>query len=129
MAAVERLLTLTADDLRALQRLVRALTATAPIPERGYVEGLLADRATQLFVARRSEGKVVGCLTLSFAASLTGVRGHIDDVVVLEEHSGEGIGRELVTAALHACSERNGCVRWTLRRPCTGRRRGDSTSR
>lgn len=105
MYTLERLSQLTTTDLAALQTLVRELSTTAPIPDRAYTEGLLADPGIEVFVARHQEGQIVGCLVLSFAASLTGVRAHVDDVVVTAAHRGAGIGRALVNAAIDACGD------------------------
>lgn len=46
------------------------------------------------------DGHVVGLTTLVLLPQLTGVRGHIEDVVVDEGHRGQGIARALLSTAI-----------------------------
>jgi ribosomal protein S18 acetylase RimI-like enzyme len=52
-----------------------------------------------LLVARRG-GEIVGLLVVSVVTTLTGVRAHLDDVVVDENARGNGVGERLVAAAV-----------------------------
>ncbi|KAG0221483.1 acyl-CoA N-acyltransferase [Mortierella sp. GBAus27b] len=55
-------------------------------------------------------GKIVGCLTLITLKLLMKARAHIEDVVVLNEYRGQGIGRGLMQRALFEAVEVRGCT-------------------
>ena len=50
--------------------------------------------------AARSEGHIVGLVTLVALPQLTGIRCHIEDVVVDEAYRGHGIAKALLSAAI-----------------------------
>ena len=66
--------------------------------------------ASQLFILRAEE-KVIGMLTLGRYSSPTGTKVWVEDVVVMSEYRGEGLGRRLVNHAIEYCKANYG--------PCT----------
>jgi len=88
----------------AVARLLPQLSRSAAPPSHEALEGIVADPATTLFVARDGE-RVVGMLTLVTFRIPTGVRAWIEDVVVDETTRGAGVGAALVQAAIdHSAS-------------------------
>lgn len=70
---------------------------------------MLAHEAITQFVARTEDGAIVGVSTLAVFPIPTGRRAWIEDVIVDEAHSGQGIGR-LLTEAMLAHARSLGCV-------------------
>jgi ribosomal protein S18 acetylase RimI-like enzyme len=95
---------LTDDDFDAIARLLPQLSAGATY-DRGRVESMLAHDATDLVVAREG-GRLVGMATLASFPLPTGVRGHLDDVVVDRELRGRGIARLLLEAVIDLARSR-----------------------
>jgi ribosomal protein S18 acetylase RimI-like enzyme len=94
------------DDLcAAVDHLVPQLSRSSPAPGRAVLERIVADDATTLFVAR-SDGGIVGMLTLATFQTPTGVRAWIEDVVVDGDSRGSGVAVALVQAALDRSAER-----------------------
>jgi ribosomal protein S18 acetylase RimI-like enzyme len=81
-----------------IRRLLPQLSQTA-IFDREILNRMLENESVDLFLARLA-GRVVGMATLVTFPIPTGVRGHIDDVVVDELTRGRGIARELLTAMI-----------------------------
>ena len=93
------------EDLRAaVERLVPQLSRSSPPPSRAVLERIVADPDTMLFVAR-SDGRIVGMLTLATFQIPTGVRAWIEDVVVDASARGGGVAAALVQAALDRSAE------------------------
>lgn len=61
---------------------------------------MAASPASVLFVARDTDGQIVGSLTLAVFRIPTGIRAWIEDVVVDSEVRGKGVGSLLVRAAV-----------------------------
>ncbi|KRC50689.1 GNAT family acetyltransferase [Leifsonia sp. Root227] len=72
--------------------------------DRALLERVVASEAATLFVARL-DGAIVGMATLVAYAIPTGVRGHIDDVVVDESTRGRGVARSLLEAMIARSAE------------------------
>jgi ribosomal protein S18 acetylase RimI-like enzyme len=93
------------DDelLEAFGRLIPQLSRSAGLSA-DLLRRLLAHDATTLLLAR-FEGRLVGALTLVIYPLPTGLRAHIDDVVVDDSARGLGVGAALVQAALAAAEQ------------------------
>ncbi|MCY4193389.1 MAG: GNAT family N-acetyltransferase [bacterium] len=89
----------TAELLEAFERLTPQLSSSNPPPSAEALETVAASNATRLLVAR-SEGLIVGSLTLVLVRIPTGLRAIIEDVVVDERSRGRGVGRALSEHAL-----------------------------
>ena len=66
------------------------------------LRAIIENPASQLFILRAEE-KVIGMLTLGRYASPTGVKVWVEDVVVMNEYRGKGLGRKLVNHAIDFC--------------------------
>ena len=89
----------TADLVEAFERLTPQLSSSNPPPSAEALGAIAASDATRLLVAR-SNGTIVGSLTLVLVRIPTGIRAIIEDVVVEEQCRGQGVGRLLNEAAL-----------------------------
>jgi ribosomal protein S18 acetylase RimI-like enzyme len=88
----------------AFLRLLPQLSARAEIPSRAYLDEMLHSDSSVLLAAW--EGDVVlGLLTLVLFRVPTGVRAHIEDVVVDASARGRGIGAALTREALRLARE------------------------
>jgi ribosomal protein S18 acetylase RimI-like enzyme len=90
----------TVDDptWQALARLLPQLSQSAR-PDRAMLARVVAHEASTLLLAR-IDVRIVGALTLVIYPLPTGLRAHIDDVVVDEAGRGHGVGEALVRAAI-----------------------------
>jgi ribosomal protein S18 acetylase RimI-like enzyme len=92
------------DGVRAaVERLLPQLSRSATFDGR-TLAWVVAHDATTLFVAEAGDA-VVGALTLVMYPLPTGLRAHIDDVVVDDAVRGHGVGEALVRAALERAVE------------------------
>jgi ribosomal protein S18 acetylase RimI-like enzyme len=91
------------DELAAtIERLLPALSSTA-VYDVEIVKAIVASDATHLYLARL-DGRVVGMASLVVYPIPTGIRAHVDDVVVDESARGHGISRKLLN---HLIDEAN----------------------
>lgn len=67
---------------------------------RSIIDEMLAKEDSHLFVARSDDGRIVGMTTVCCFTIPTGRHATIEDVVVLPECQGLGLGRKLVESAL-----------------------------
>ncbi|MDN4595960.1 GNAT family N-acetyltransferase [Leifsonia virtsii] len=95
---------LTDEDLAAIEQLLPQLSSSATF-DRARVLSMLDHDGTDLIVAR-DDGRIVGMATLASFPLPTGVRGHLDDVVVDGEMRGRGIARLLLEAVIGIARER-----------------------
>ncbi|KAF9429621.1 hypothetical protein BGZ94_010087 [Podila epigama] len=89
-------------------------TDRGPSPER--IEQCLAVTPTfNLFIATENDPddnhitRIVGCATLVVISLLMATRAHIEDVVVLDEYRGLGLGRGLMQCVIHEAEHVHGC--------------------
>jgi ribosomal protein S18 acetylase RimI-like enzyme len=101
---VEQVDELTQELGDALRRLLPQLSASATF-DADLLHRVVEHEASTLLVARVA-GSVRGALTLVMYPLPTGIRAHIDDVVVDEEARGQGVGAALVRAALDLAESR-----------------------
>ena len=95
---------LSEDDFDAIQRLLSQLSSTATF-DRERIKWMLQHDGTDLVLAR-DNGALVGMATLASFPLPTGVRGHLDDVVVEETLRGRGIARALLEAVIELARTR-----------------------
>ena len=81
---------LTTTIFTAVLLLVRALSTSASVPTWKEIDEVVKSPTTTLFLAREG-AEIVGMLTLVLVRIPTGLRGHIEDVVVAESHRKRGI--------------------------------------
>jgi ribosomal protein S18 acetylase RimI-like enzyme len=93
------------DELAdTIERLLPGLSSTA-VYDRAIVEAIVASDATHLYAARM-DGRIVGAASLVVYPIPTGVRAHIEDVVVDESARGHGLSRLLLNHMITEANER-----------------------
>ena len=97
------------DDAEALAEalvgLVPQLSRTNPPPTLEAVRAMLAHDAVTQFLARADDGTIVGVATLATFPIPTATRAWIEDVIVDQASSNQGIGRLLVHAMIARATE------------------------
>jgi len=93
---------LTDELVEAVTRLMPQLKLKFVLPTRAEIEDLINSNASVLISARYpdEENVIAGMLTLIVYRVPSGVRAHIEDIVVDEAMRGRGIGEALVRYAL-----------------------------
>jgi ribosomal protein S18 acetylase RimI-like enzyme len=89
----------------ALKVLVPQLSRSNPPPSLDEVAAMLGHQAITQFVARDGSGSIVGVSTLAVFPIPTARRAWIEDVIVDQASSGQGIGRLLTEAMLDRARE------------------------
>jgi ribosomal protein S18 acetylase RimI-like enzyme len=102
---IEVLAEVTDEVVDAFARLLPQLSASADPVDRAGLHRVVTSPANTVLVAR-SGGAIVGTLTLVVASLLTGVRAHIEDVVVDSSARGRGVGAALTNAAAELARQR-----------------------
>ena len=97
--AVEELTEVTDEAVEAFGRLLPQLSSSAPPPDAAALASIVGSPAVTILIAR-SEGQIVGSLTLALFPIPTGLRAWIEDVVVDERVRGQGVGERLNREAL-----------------------------
>lgn len=97
--AVEVLDEVTDEAVEAFSRLLPQLSRSAPPPDAAALAVIVDSPAVTVLVAR-SDGSIVGSLTLAMFAIPTGLRAWIEDVVVDEAARGQGVGALLTEEAI-----------------------------
>jgi ribosomal protein S18 acetylase RimI-like enzyme len=96
---VEAVHQVTDELVDAAGRLLSQLSKSAAPPDADSLARIADHQATTLFIAR-SEGVIVGMLTLVTFPLPSGLRARIEDVVVDQDARGQGIGTALTLAAI-----------------------------
>jgi ribosomal protein S18 acetylase RimI-like enzyme len=96
---VEAVHQVTDELVDAAGRLLPQLSRSAPPLDAGGLARIVSHEATTLFIAR-SEGVIVGMLTLVSFPLPSGLRARIEDVVVDQDARGQGVGTALTLAAI-----------------------------
>lgn len=106
---VEIATTLTPAIVEAVERLVPQLSRSKPPPTVEELGEVVASPATDLFIALSDDSSVVGMSTLAVFRIPTGLRAWIEDVVVDEDATRQGIGAALTQAMIDRATDL-GCV-------------------
>jgi len=100
LAEISEATAVTPALVEGMARLIPQLSRSAPPPDAAMLEVIVASPATVLLVAADDDGRVVGSLTLVLFRIPSGMRAWIEDGVVDEAASGQGIGEALNREAL-----------------------------
>ncbi|MFD6354632.1 GNAT family N-acetyltransferase [Nocardia tengchongensis] len=99
MAVTVETLTEVDDEIvEAFDRLLPQLSQTAKRLDREALAQLASTESTTVLVAR-SDGKIVGTLSLVMFPIPSGLRARIEDVVVDDSARGQGVGAALIEEA------------------------------
>jgi ribosomal protein S18 acetylase RimI-like enzyme len=101
---VEAVGRVTDELVEAAGRLLSQLSSSAASLGADGLARIAQHQATTLFVAR-SQGAIVGMLTLVTFPLPSGVRARIEDVVVDQAARGQGVGTALTMAALRLAQD------------------------
>jgi len=99
----------TDELVDAFARLTPQLSRSNPAPDAAALAEIVESPATDQFVARTDDGRIVGVSTLAVFRIPTGLRAWIEDVIVDEAAAGQGIGG-LLTRAMLARARERGCI-------------------
>lgn len=102
--SIEQLKSVTARDAETLARLLAQLSTTATF-DVDRIREILDHDATEMLVAR-SSGEIVGMATFVTFPLPSGLRGHVEDVVVDDAMRGRGIARQLLETMTGLARER-----------------------
>lgn len=97
---IEEAASASADIVEAVAALVSQLSTSAPPPSAAQIDALVGSPAIRLLLARDSEERIIGMLTLALFPTPTGVRAWIEDVVVEAAERGRGVGAALTAEAV-----------------------------
>ncbi|WP_040734247.1 GNAT family N-acetyltransferase [Nocardia tenerifensis] len=95
---VETLTEVDDEIVEAFDRLLPQLSQTAEQLDREALGQLISAESTVVLVAR-SDGKIVGTLSLVMFSIPSGLRARVEDVVVDDSARGQGIGAALIEEA------------------------------
>jgi ribosomal protein S18 acetylase RimI-like enzyme len=101
---VELLSTVDEADMAAVARLLSQVSLTATVDRERLGEVLRHD-ATELLVVR-VDGQIAAMATFVTVPLLSGLRGHVEDVVVDSEARGRGFARLLLERITELATER-----------------------
>jgi GNAT superfamily N-acetyltransferase len=107
---IERVSEATPEIHEALVRLLPQLNGTLDLPDMDRLTRLVADPAATLLVARDSDGRIVGTTTVIVYTTPFWIKARLDEVVVDAAARGQGVGEELVKAALQLGREKGAQV-------------------
>ena len=104
---IVRVTTVTDELMEVIARLMPQLKLKYSLPTRSEIEALVGSKTSVLLIVRHPDenGSIVGMLTLLIYRVPSGVRAHLEDIVVDETVRGQGIGEALVRYALDIARE------------------------
>lgn len=91
--------TATTEALAAVNRLLPELSATAQPLTIEQLSQIVSDRHTHLYIIREGD-EAIGMFTLCATLHPCGLTVWLEDVVIAHSHQGQGLGRQLVEAAI-----------------------------
>jgi ribosomal protein S18 acetylase RimI-like enzyme len=104
---IVRATTVTDELVDAIARLMPQLKLKYSLPTRSEIEALIGSKTSILLVVRSPDqhSPIVGMLTLLVYRVPSGIRAHVEDIVVDEATRGQGIGEALIRHALKVARE------------------------
>ena len=104
---IVRATTVTDELVDAITRLMPQLKLKYSLPTRSEIEALVGSKTSVLLVVRSPDqhSPIVGMLTLLVNRVPSGIRAHVEDIVVDEAMRGQGIGEALIRHALNVARE------------------------
>ena len=104
---IVRATAVTDELMEAITCLMPQLKLKYSLPTRSEMETLVASKASVLLIVRYPEenSPIVGMLTLLIYRVPSGVRAHVEDIIVDVSVRGQGIGEALIRHALGVARE------------------------
>ena len=104
---IVRATAVTDELMDAITRLMPQLKLKYSLPTRSEIEALVGSKGSILLIVRYPDenSPIVGMLTLLVYRVPSGVRAHVEDIVVDEAVRGQGIGEALIRHALGVARE------------------------
>lgn len=99
MMKISRLTTCSDSEFSQIEKLINVLSTSCKA-NRKVVAEIMENKDTYLFVIRDDANNIVGMTTVCCFTIPTGRHASIEDVVILPEYQGMGLGRKLVQHAL-----------------------------
>lgn len=99
MMKISRLTTCSDSEFLQIEKLINVLSTSCKA-NRKVVAEIMENKDTYLFVIRDDANNIVGMTTVCCFTIPTGRHASIEDVVILPEYQGMGLGRKLVQHAL-----------------------------
>ncbi|MBR5467542.1 MAG: GNAT family N-acetyltransferase [Bacteroidaceae bacterium] len=99
MMKISRLTTCSDSEFSQIEKLINVLSTSCKA-NRKVVAEIMENKDTYLFVIRDDANNIVGMTTVCCFTIPTGRHASIEDVVILPEYQGIGLGRKLVQHAL-----------------------------
>ena len=96
---ISRLTTCSDSEFSQIEKLINVLSTSCKA-NRKVVAEIMENKDTYLFVIRDDANNIVGMTTVCCFTIPTGRHASIEDVVILPEYQGMGLGRKLVQHAL-----------------------------
>ena len=96
---ISRLTTCSDSEFLQIEKLINVLSTSCKA-NRKVVAEIMENKDTYLFVIRDDANNIVGMTTVCCFTIPTGRHASIEDVVILPEYQGMGLGRKLVQHAL-----------------------------
>ncbi len=84
----------------AVVKLLPEVTSEREVPSKQFFKSILASENVHFFIAELDDRQIAGMLTIGTYNTPSGMKVWIEDVVVDKERRGEGIGKELMLAAV-----------------------------
>jgi len=97
---VEEITAVTPELVAAFERLTPQLSSSSPPPSPDELEEIVTADDLHLLVSRDVDGTITGTTTLVVFRIPTGVRAHIEDVVVDSAYAGQGISYDIARVAI-----------------------------
>lgn len=92
---IEELHELTERQVNDLRVLMHELSARIDV-DADMLRRVVAAPSSHLFAMTEEDGHIIGTASLCVFDAPTGRKGHVEDVVVLSEYRGRGLGRQLL---------------------------------
>jgi ribosomal protein S18 acetylase RimI-like enzyme len=99
MMKISSLTTCSDSEFLQIEKLINVLSTSCKA-NRKVVAEIMENKDTYLFVIRDEANNIVGMTTVCCFTIPTGRHASIEDVVILPEYQGMGLGRKLVQHAL-----------------------------
>ena len=104
---VKEIITITDENFIQLSKLMNQLSNRIELANKETVEKIISEPNTKILAAINEKEEIIGILTVVFIHILSGKKARIEDLVVLDNMRGKGIGQELINYSFDLCKRNN----------------------